>query len=125
MNYEEFIKSKVIISEDYGFEPNWIPEIAKDHQKDICNWTLRGGRRAIFASFGLGKTFMQLINAVNCINETGKPFLIACPLGVMGEFKRDNEKLNTGFEIEYIKDTDTISEYSKKIYLTNYERIRK
>lgn len=125
MNYEDFIKSKVIISEDYGFEPNWIPEIAKDHQKDICNWTLRGGRRAIFASFGLGKTFMQLINAVNCINETGKPFLIACPLGVMGEFKRDNEKLNTGFEIEYIKDTDTISEYSKKIYLTNYERIRK
>ena len=125
MNYEEFIKSKVIISEDYGFEPNWIPEIAKDHQKDICNWTLRGGRRAIFASFGLGKTFMQLINAVNCINETGKPFLIACPLGVMGEFKRDNEKLNTGFEIEYIKDTDTISEYSKKIYITNYERIRK
>lgn len=125
MNYEEFIKSKVIISEDYGFEPNWIPEIAKDHQKDICNWTLRGGRRAIFASFGLGKTFMQLINAVNCINETGQPFLIACPLGVMGEFKRDNEKLNTGFEIEYIKDTDTISEYSKKIYLTNYERIRK
>lgn len=125
MDYNEFIKSKVIISEDYGFEPNWIPEISKDHQKDICNWTLRGGRRAIFASFGLGKTFMQLINAVNCINETGKPFLIACPLGVMGEFKRDNEKLNTGFEIEYIKDTDTISEYSKKIYLTNYERIRK
>lgn len=125
MKYEEFLKNKVIISEDYGFEPNWIPEIAKDHQKDICSWTLRGGRRAIFASFGLGKTFMQLINAVNCIKETGKPFLIACPLGVMGEFKRDNEKLNTGFEIEYIKDTDTISEYSKKIYLTNYERIRK
>ncbi|NML69991.1 DNA methylase N-4 [Chryseobacterium sp. RP-3-3] len=125
MDYQEFLKNKVIISEDYGFEPNWIPEIAKDHQKDICSWTLRGGRRAIFASFGLGKTFMQLINAVNCINETGKPFLIACPLGVMGEFKRDNEKLNTGFEIEYIKDTDSISEYSKKIYLTNYERIRK
>lgn len=125
MEYYEFLKNKVIISEDYGFEPNWIPEIAKDHQKDICNWTLRGGRRAIFASFGLGKTFMQLINAVNCINQTGKPFLIACPLGVMGEFKRDNEKLNTGFEIEYIKDTDLITEYSKKIYLTNYERIRK
>ncbi|KQR93309.1 hypothetical protein ASG01_08920 [Chryseobacterium sp. Leaf180] len=52
MKYEEFIKSKVIISEDYGFEPNWIPEIAKDHQRDICSWTLRGGRRAIFASFG-------------------------------------------------------------------------
>lgn len=125
MDYQEFLRNKVIISEDYGFEPNWIPEIAKDHQKDICSWTLRGGRRAIFASFGLGKTFMQLINAVNCINETGKPFLIACPLGVMGEFKRDNEKLNTGFEIEYIKDTDSITDYSKKIYLTNYERIRK
>ena len=125
MNYEKFLKSKIIISESFGFEPTWIPEIAMPHQKDICDWTLRGGRRAIFASFGLGKTFMQLINAVNCIKKENKPFLIACPLGVVGEFKRDNGKLNTGYEIEYITDTDNIENYENKIYLTNYERIRK
>ncbi len=123
--YEQFLKGKVIIAESFGFEPNWIPSTAFPHQRDICDWSLRGGRRAIFASFGLGKTFMQLINAVNCIKKANKPFLIACPLGVVGEFKRDNEKLQTGYEIEYITDTDTIDKYENKIYLTNYERIRK
>ncbi len=125
MNYEDFLKSKVIISESFGFDPIWVPSTAHPHQKDICDWTLRGGRRAIFASFGLGKTFMQLINAVNCIKKESKPFLIACPLGVVGEFKRDNQKLGTGYEIEYITDTDSIDNYQLKIYLTNYERIRK
>lgn len=125
MTYEEFLKNKVIIAEDFGFEPVWLPEKAFPHQKDICDWTIRGGRRAIFASFGLGKTFMQLINGVNCIKKTGKPFLIVCPLGVVGEFKRDNRKLGTGYDIEYITDTDEIEQYDNKIYITNYERIRK
>ncbi len=124
-SYEQFLKNKVIIAESFGFKPNWLPKVAFPHQRDICDWTLRGGRRAIFASFGLGKTFMQLINAVNCIKKENKPFLIACPLGVVGEFKRDNAKLNTGYEIEYITDTDAIENYENKIYLTNYERIRK
>jgi len=123
--YLAFLKKKAIISESFGFEPVWLPEIAKPHQKDICDWTVRGGRRAIFASFGLGKTFMQLINAVNCIKKENKPFLIACPLGVVGEFKRDNQKLGTGYEIQYITDTEGIESYENKIYLTNYERIRK
>lgn len=123
--YLAFIKNKAIVAEEFGFMPNYMPAIAKPHQRDICNWAIEGGRRAIFASFGLGKTFMQLIVAVNVIKETNKPFLIACPLGVVGEFKRDNIKIKTGYEIQYITDTDTIENYENKIYLTNYERIRK
>ena len=93
ITYEHFLKNKVIIAEEFGFEPTWVAPKAKPHQTDICNWALRGGRRAIFASFGLGKSFMQLIIAKNCIEKENKPFLIACPLGVVGEFKRDNRKL--------------------------------
>lgn len=125
MEYSEFLKNKVIIAENFGFEPNWLPDNAKPHQKDIVYWGIKGGRRAYFCSFGLGKSVMQLITAVNCINKTNKPFLIACPLAVVGEFKRDNNLINTGFEIKYITDTDTIEQYENKIYLTNYERIRK
>ncbi len=125
MNYEDFLKKKVIIAESFGFEPLWEAPKAKPHQTDICNWALRGGRRAIFASFGLGKTFMQLIVAKNCILKENKPFLIACPLGVVGEFKRDNRKLGSGLEIKYITDTDSINTYEPIIYMTNYERIRK
>lgn len=127
MTYEDFLKNKIIVSEDFGFDvPNEALSLSlKPHQRDICLWSLKGGRRAIFASFGLGKTFMQLEIAKQCISKYKKPFLIVCPLGVTGEFKRDNQKLNTGYPITYITDTDTIEDYAPQIFLTNYERVRK
>ena len=66
---------------------------------------------------------MQLEIARQCILKENKPFLIVCPLGVVGEFKRDNLKLESGFEILYITDTNGIENYENKIYVTNYERI--
>ncbi len=59
------------------------------------------------------------------IQKTNKPFLIVCPLGVSGEFKRDNKKLNTGYDVTYITDTDNFENANIQIYLTNYERVRK
>jgi hypothetical protein len=32
----------------------------KDHVRHIVRWAVQGGRRGIFASFGLHKTMMQL-----------------------------------------------------------------
>ena len=62
MTYTEFIDSKVKLAPRTGFE---VPDDAickdlKPHQKLIVKWALSGGRRAIFANFGLGKTAMQL-----------------------------------------------------------------
>ena len=125
MEYKEFLENKIIIAEKFGFEPLANKEILLPHQNVIVNWCIEGGRRAIFASFGLGKTVMQLSIARQCIMKENKPFLIAMPLGVVGEFKKDNELLNSGYEIEYITDTDSIENYEPKIYLTNYERVRK
>ena len=125
MNYQEFLNKKVIVAEDFGFEPLKLSKKLHLHQPAIVEWALKGGRRAIFASFGLGKTFMQLEIARQCILKENKPFLIVCPLGVVGEFKRDNSKLNTGFDIEYITDTNDIESYENKIYVTNYVRVRK
>lgn len=125
-SYQEFLKNKVIIAEDFGFRVDQEAINTKlfDHQKDIVLWSLNGGRRAVFANFGLGKTFIQLEIAKQCIDKTNQPFLIVCPLAVSGEFKRDNRKLNTGYEITYITDTDTIQNYESQIYITNYERVR-
>ena len=127
MEYEEFLKNKIIIAENYGIDTTEIEYSNKlfPHQKDIVNFCLLGGRRAIFASFGLGKSMMQLELAKQIIAYTGKPFLIVCPLGVSGEFKRDNAALGTGLDIQYITDTDSFPELKPQIYLTNYERIRK
>ena len=123
--YHEFLEDKVVIAEKFGFTPLENKSILKPHQNDIVNWSIEGGRRAIFASFGLGKSFMQLSIARQCILKENKPFLIAMPLGVVGEFKKDNIKLDNEFDVEYITDSGSIESYEPKIYLTNYERIRK
>jgi len=125
MEYKEFLENKVVAAEDFGFQASNISTILFPHQKTIIPWMLEGGRRACFASFGLGKTMMQLEIAMQCIAQTKMPILIGLPLGVIGEFKRDNEYLRTGIDIEYITDTNEIENYEPKIYLTNYERIRK
>lgn len=126
-SYLEFLQDKVVIAGNYGekidkagLSPGLLP-----HQEVIVPWAIEGGRRAIFASFGLGKSVMQLEIAKQVMAITKKPFLIGMPLAVVGEFKRDNEMLGTGLEVEYITDASDASNLSQKIYLTNYERVRK
>lgn len=125
--YIEFLEKKIVVAENFGFEvtETQLSEELFPHQKVIVKWSLEGGRRAGFCSFGLGKTVMQLEIARQVILRENKPFLIGMPLGVVGEFKRDNAFLNTGFQVEYITDSDDIETYENKIYVTNYERIRK
>ncbi len=126
MNYKDFLKSKVVIAEQFGFDVSqerlnpWL----KPHCKDIVVWSLKGGRRAIFASFGLHKTSMQIEIANQCIDKTGMPFIIVCPLAVANEFKQDNESMGAKYPITYITDTDTIESYGPQIFITNYERVR-
>lgn len=128
MEYLEFLEKKIVVAKEYGsyINENVINNKLLPHQKDIVKWSIEGGRRAIFASFGLGKTIMQLELAVQVSNITNKPFLIVMPLGVVGEFKDDLEFLYPKKSIKYITDTDIISDVNNEvIYVTNYERIRK
>ena len=125
--YQKFLESKIIVAEKFGtdIERSDLSNVLLPHQKDIVHWSISGGRRAIFASFGLGKTLMQLELARQIIKITNKPFLICMPLGVVGEFKDDLELLDCGLDLEYIKESDNINTNELKIYVTNYERIRK
>lgn len=126
VEYMAFIEGKIITAEKYGIETDSLilSSYLKPHQCDLVRFALEGGRRAIFSSFGSGKTMIQLEIARQLILLTGKPFLIVGPLAVSGEFKRDNDKLNTGLKIQYISETDSL-EPDAQIYITNYERIRK
>lgn len=82
---------------------------------------VEGGRRACFASFGLGKTIIQL-EAVRLIKKySGGMGLIILPLGVKQEFIHDAEMLN--ISVKFIRRIEEADD-PDGIYLTNYETIR-
>lgn len=118
MNYNEFLNSKRHTLGEYGFEPNYYPDIAFDFQKYIIEKAVKKGRIAVFADTGLGKTLIQLSIANNIIKHTNKPVLILTPLAVAFQFILEAEKLGID-DIEYSKD----GKFTKKIVICNYERL--
>lgn len=57
LSYEEFLAAKASLAPSSGLdcEPDEIHPVLKPHQRDSIAWAVRGGRRALFQSFGLGK----------------------------------------------------------------------
>lgn len=126
MNYREFLMTKMEIAKDSGFEVNKsdINEVLKPHQRDAVQWALRGGRRALFESFGLGKTIQELEFCHQCIKHDGGKALIVLPLGVKQEFTRDAVKI-LGYEApQYVRTMDEVKAAKTQIVLSNYERVR-
>lgn len=116
--YLEFLKKKRHSIGNFGFEPNFIPDIAFDFQTAIIEKAMVKGRMAIFADTGLGKTLIQLSIAKNIVNHTNKKVLILTPLAVAFQFLLEAEKLGID-DIEYSKD----GKHTKKIVICNYERL--
>lgn len=117
-DYELFLQRKRHLIGDFGFEPNYVPEIAFDFQKYIIEKAVRKGRIAVFADTGLGKTLIQLSIANNIIKHTNKNVLILTPLAVAFQFMLEAEKLGID-DIEYSKN----GKFTKKIVICNYERL--
>ena len=61
-DYIEFLKDKMAISHQTGFEvrPDEISAYLYPHAKDTVRWAISGVCRAIFSSFGMQKTVTQL-----------------------------------------------------------------
>lgn len=98
MNYQQFLASKAKVAQLQGIEvdPADVNPLLQPHQRAIVIWALRGGRRAIFAAFGLGKSVIQLEIMRLILAHAGGRGLIVLPLGVRQEFARDAELLRTG-----------------------------
>lgn len=125
MTYLEFLKTKIEVAPVSGFkiDPSDLSPILKPHQRDAVVWALQGGRRALFESFGLGKSVQELEYCRQVIRHEGGKALIVLPLGVRQEFKRDAVQLLGMEEPKYITSLQSADE-DGKIYLTNYERVR-
>jgi hypothetical protein len=122
MTYEEFLQSKILLSENGGFKisKSEVNPLLKPHQIDTVVWDIAGGRRANFLSFGLGKTFIQIeVMRIIGKKENGRQ-LIIMPLGVRQEFKEDAKKLNV--ELVFVNKTNQVE--GDGIYITNYESVR-
>jgi DNA modification methylase len=149
-DYDEFIRSKVRLAERLGFDvdDSEINPILKPHQRACVKWAIAGGRRALFESFGLGKSVQQIEIVRIILSRLGRGRgIIVAPLGVRQEFKRDAAML--GVEITFIRKTEELycgycmgtgeiclgTTYDKcpdcegcglknGIFLTNYESLR-
>ena len=99
MTYREFLQTKVELAKESGFgvNPEEINPALKPHQRDAVAWALKGGKRALFESFGLGKTVQEIEFCRLAAEHTGGQALIVLPLGVKQEFTRDAVEL-LGYE---------------------------
>lgn len=98
LRYEDFLAAKVAMAPVSGFvvSDGEINPLLKPHQKDMVKWACMGGRRALFAAFGLGKSFMQIEILRIVLARFGGMGLIVAPLGVRREFMADVHTLASG-----------------------------
>jgi len=129
VTYDEFLQQKVAIAESYGFDValDEIHPLLKDFQKAIVQWAVKGGRRALFEAFGLGKTLQQLeILRLILKHSGGGEALIVCPLGVRQEFMTDARKID--LRVAFIRTNEELKQVwigdPPHIFITNYESIR-
>ena len=146
--YQAFLEAKARLAPTLGFQVDVadINPLLKPHQKRIVQWACAGGRRAIFAAFGLGKSVIQ-IEIVRLVRlHCGGRGLIVLPLGVRREFRDDAAFLRSGEradvtpaqraelsawldgrperapEVAFIRATAEAA--ADGLYLTNYESVR-
>lgn len=126
-SYIDFLKSKIEVAPVSGFDigADEVNPALKPHQRDAVIWAIKGGRRALFESFGLGKTVQQLEYCRLVTEHEGGKALIVCPLGVKQEFKQDAVNL-LGWDAapEYVTNMEEAKNAQTSIVITNYERVR-
>ncbi|MDP3351850.1 MAG: DNA methyltransferase [Hydrogenophaga sp.] len=128
MTYEDFLRSKVRLASFNGFDVplEEVNPALKPHTRDIVRWAVKGGNRAIFASFGLHKTATQL-EILRIIGQHRPGLrLQVLPLGVRQEFTREvAERFKGDFamDLRFIRSDSEIDD-ERTVYLTNYESVR-
>lgn len=120
MDYQEYLQNKLIVHKSSGIDADrdTLNPLLFDFQKDLVWWSLKKGRAALFASTGLGKTFMQVEWAQKVHEHTGGNVLILAPLAVSMQTVREAAKL--GITVNACRKQ---SDVKIGITITNYEML--
>lgn len=126
ISYKDFLLTKVAFAPETGFEisKDKINTALKPHQRDAVMWAVKGGRRALFEAFGLGKTVQELEWCRIITAEKGGKALIVMPLGVRQEFTKDAQELLGIPAPQYVRTMAEVKASETQIVITNYERVR-
>lgn len=126
ISYKDFLLTKVAFAPETGFEisKEKINPALKPHQRDAVMWAVKGGRRALFEAFGLGKTVQELEWCRIITAEKGGKALIVMPLGVRQEFTKDAQELLGIPAPQYVRTMAEVKAAETQIVITNYERVR-
>lgn len=126
LSYKDFLISKVAFAPETGFEitADKVNPALKPHQRDAVMWAVKGGRRALFEAFGLGKTVQELEWCRIITAEKGGKALIVMPLGVRQEFTKDAQELLNMPAPQYVRTMAEVKAAETQIVITNYERVR-
>ena len=122
MNYNEFLKNKLITYEHSGFEID-IENINKflfDWQRIVVRWALSVGKAALFESCGLGKTVQQVEWSRLVHEKTTGDILIVAPLAVSYQTTEEAKKIDVKVNI-----CKSQADVQPGINITNYERLDK
>jgi hypothetical protein len=130
LDYLDFVRAKIITLPALGLPvpANDVHPWLKPHCRDIVTWAVNGGRRAIFANFGLHKTAMQLecLRLIR-VGEGGLQLIIA-PLNVILEGTFDGDAAQIGIDTRFVRTTaEILSAVAAGFvgqFLTNYESVR-
>ncbi|MDR6952313.1 DNA modification methylase [Ancylobacter sp. 3268] len=128
IDYRDFLEAKRPVAAVTGIDIpiEAINPALKGFTRAIVQWMAKGGRRALFAKFGLHKTSTQIELLRLLKAAVGGRALIVLPLGVRQEFTRDAALRFTGeyaVRLKFIRSAAEIED-DETIYLTNYETVR-
>lgn len=121
--YYEFLRNKVQLISSSGstsleMHPSLFP-----HQRDIVTWALARGKALIAASFGLGKSRIQIELLRQVHAQTGRKVMVICPLGVKHQFiHEDGPAMDVRFT--YVGTDEQAMNADTPYLITNYERVR-
>ncbi len=124
LSYDNFLRNKIQLSLLKGLEcTSDYSQFLKPHQMDIFKWALSHGRGLIAASFGLGKTRIEIALMSEIYRHTGMKTLIVCPLGVKHQFTEEDGK-KMGVQFQYVRNDNEAEKADTPFLITNYERVR-